>query len=214
MSSRRIWVAVLAVAGTCGCSEPLAEVQPAVPTAPAPPVRSERTQPPGERIPGGPSQPASDGPRGPSAERTMEVPILPRSGSSLAGSVTLVQAPNGVNVTVSVSGATPGQHGVHFHENPDCSAPDATSAGGHYNPQGHAHGLPPGERHLGDLGNLTVDAQGHGSTTVFVEGATLDPGAPLSLLGRSVIVHAKLDTGAQPVGNAGERVGCAVIPTQ
>jgi Cu-Zn family superoxide dismutase len=36
-------------------------------------------------------------------------------------------------------------------------------------------------------------------------------GAKNPILGRGVIVHAKLDDGGQPVGNAGARVACGVI---
>lgn len=31
------------------------------------------------------------------------------------------------------------------------------------------------------------------------------------IIGRGVIVHAKLDGGGQPVGNAGSRIACGVI---
>ena len=43
-----------------------------------------------------------------------------------------------------------GQHGAHIHEKADCSSPDAKSAGEHFAPDGHPHGLPPEEpRHPG-----------------------------------------------------------------
>jgi Cu-Zn family superoxide dismutase len=74
------------------------------------------------------------------------------------------------------------------------------------------HALPPAaERHLGDLGNIDVAADGTGSTEIVVKGATLKEGEPTSFLGRAIIVHAKQDDGGQPVGNAGGRIGCGVI---
>jgi superoxide dismutase, Cu-Zn family len=115
-------------------------------------------------------------------------------------------------VTVQVAGAPPGKVATHVHETGDCSAPDATSAGGHFNPAGKPHGLPPAtDRHLGDLGNIEIKPDGTGVTEIVVQGATLQEGDPRSYLGRSIIVHDKMDDGGQPVGNAGGRIGCGVI---
>jgi Cu-Zn family superoxide dismutase len=101
---------------------------------------------------------------------------------------------------------------THVHETGDCSAPDGASAGGHFNPEGHAHGVPPAqERHLGDLGNIEVGADGTGSTEIVVMGANLEPSDPDSFLNRAIIVHEKRDDGGQPTGNAGGRIGCGVI---
>ena len=53
----------------------------------------------------------------------------------------------------------------------DCSAPDGTSAGGHWNPTNVPHGTwGEGEFHLGDIGNVTVSEDGTGRielTTTF-----------------------------------------------
>ena len=85
--------------------------------------------------------------------------IEARSGSQASGLVSLAQGKDSVHVVVTVQGITPGPHGLHFHENGDCSAPDAMSAKGHFNPANHAHGLPTaGARHLGDLGNIETPA--------------------------------------------------------
>lgn len=101
---------------------------------------------------------------------------------------------------------------MHFHETGDCSAQDATSAKGHYNPTQKPHALPGSSaRHLGDMGNITVDKNGEGTLDIVLKGATLVPNAPNTLLGTAVILHEKKDDGSQPVGNAGARIGCAVI---
>jgi len=98
------------------------------------------------------------------------------------------------------------------HENPDCSAPDAKSAGSHYNPDSHPHGLPTAsEHHIGDLGNIEVGADGKGKLQITMPGANLKAGDPHSFLGRSVIIHEKIDDGGQPVGNAGGRIGCVEL---
>ena len=86
------------------------------------------------------------------------------------------------------------------------------SAGDHFNPGGHQHGMPnAAEHHLGDLGNMTVGADGKGHLEITVAGATLAAAAENSYLNRAVIVHEKVDTGEQPAGNAGARVACGVI---
>lgn len=140
--------------------------------------------------------------------------IEPRSGSKVTGTATFTATPDGVQVVVEVANATPGEHAVHAHEKGDCSAADAASAGPHFNPAGHPHGLPAqpaDQRHLGDFGNLTADAAGTGRLAITVAGANLKDGDPHSYLGRAIIVHAAPDDGSQPAGNAGGRVGCGVI---
>jgi Cu-Zn family superoxide dismutase len=111
-----------------------------------------------------------------------------------------------------LSGLTPGQqHAMHVHERGDCSAPDAMSAGGHYNPKSHPHALPPSApRHAGDLGNVTSDASGNAHYEITVSNLSVD-GALDPVKDLAVIVHAQPDDGGQPTGNAGGRIGCGVI---
>jgi superoxide dismutase, Cu-Zn family len=146
------------------------------------------------------------------SEKTLEVALQPKSDSQLSGAATLSETAEGVKVVLTVENVAPGEHGAHVHENGDCSAPDAASAGSHYNPSSHPHALPASEpRHLGDLGNITVGADGKGTIEVVAVGANLKEGDPSSFLGRAIIVHEKQDDGGQPVGNAGGRIGCGVI---
>jgi len=85
------------------------------------------------------------------------------------------------------------------------------SAGGHYNPEGHQHGLPDSEnRHAGDLGNVQADSEGKAHYEITVSNISIQ-GPRNPILGRAVIVHAKPDDGGQPVGNAGARIACGVI---
>jgi Cu-Zn family superoxide dismutase len=117
-----------------------------------------------------------------------------------------------VKVSAHIEGLTPGQkHAVHVHQFGDCSAPDGMSAGGHYNPESHEHGLPEKPmRHAGDLGNLTADNNGMAHYEITVDNISI-AGVKNPIIGRAVIVHAKVDDGGQPVGNAGARIGCGVI---
>lgn len=134
------------------------------------------------------------------------------SGSAVRGTAKFTQTASGVAVVVEVSGLTPDQqHAIHVHEFGDCTAPDAASAGSHYNPEGHPHALPAAAtRHAGDLGNLQADASGNAKLEITVSNCTV-AGAMNPILGRAVIVHAKPDDGGQPVGNAGGRIACGVI---
>ncbi|MFU8785522.1 superoxide dismutase family protein [Aliidiomarina sp.] len=102
-------------------------------------------------------------------------------------------------------------HGFHVHEFGDCSAPDATSAGGHFNPHGRDHGGPDSEaRHVGDLGNLRTDDNGIAHLEMLDH--KLELSGPNSIIGKAVVVHAQEDDlTSQPVGNAGARIACGVI---
>lgn len=147
-------------------------------------------------------------PAGPTAVAAIEA----RSGSTLTGVAKFVQNGDAVHVTIDVSNATPGTHAVHLHEKGDCSAPDAASAGGHFNPAHTEHGSPDAAaHHAGDFGNMSVDEEGHGHLELDTTSLTVLPG-DRSVDGRAVVVHAKEDDmHTQPTGNAGGRVGCGVV---
>jgi Cu-Zn family superoxide dismutase len=152
---------------------------------------------------------------GPAFEEIRELVcvIHPTPGNSCTGVVRFTKVADGVRVVADVEGLTPDQkHGFHVHEFGDCTSPDATSAGDHYNPDKHPHGDPAKDehRHAGDLGNLEADATGKAKYDRVVKNASL-AGDNAPFLGRSVIVHAKPDDFGQPTGNAGARIGCGAI---
>ena len=138
--------------------------------------------------------------------------IEARSSSTVAGTATFTEVPGGVLVEVEIHGAPPGWHAAHIHENGDCSAPDAASAGGHFNPAGKPHGAPHAmERHAGDLGNLWVDEKGDGHHVLLMPDLTVADGT-FSVRNRAIVIHEKADDlTTQPTGNAGGRIGCGVI---
>jgi Cu-Zn family superoxide dismutase len=145
---------------------------------------------------------------------TARAALAPTAGNTATGTLTLESSDNGVRLEGRVEGLSPGaQHGFHVHETGDCSAPDASSAGAHFNPGGHAHAGPDAPaRHLGDLGNLQADDQGVATVALTIDAATLGDGGPNDVLRRSLIVHAAPDDlVTQPTGNAGARIACAVI---
>ena len=68
--------------------------------------------------------------------------LAPTQGNSVHGTVRFTQQADGVRVEADLTGLTPGTHGIHIHENGDCSSPDGSSAGAHYNPTNMQHGGP------------------------------------------------------------------------
>ncbi len=139
--------------------------------------------------------------------------LAPTEGNTASGVVEFQQDGEEMYVRIRIEGLTPNAvHGLHIHEIGDCRAPDASSAGGHFNPNGSEHGGPQSAiRHAGDLGNVRSDANGSAQSEIMVTGISLGTGSD-SIIGRSVIVHAKADDlTTQPSGNAGPRIACGLI---
>lgn len=138
--------------------------------------------------------------------------IEPRSGeTTLVGTAYLVETDGELALTLEIDHAPPGKHGVHLHQTGDCSAPDATSAGPHWNPDGHAHGMPDEDSHLGDLGNMIVREDGKGAITIRKPAWTAGDGSAHDIIGRAIVFHASVDDFTDPAGNSGARIGCGVI---
>jgi Cu-Zn family superoxide dismutase len=150
-------------------------------------------------------------------EITAKAVIESKSDSKLVGTVTFTEKSGVVNMEAAISGATPGTHAIHIHEKGDCTAADATSAAGHWNPTKEAHGKwGSGACHRGDIGNIEVGADGKGkltmSTNLWCIGCN---DMTKDITGKSIIIHGKADDfTTQPTGNAGARQGCGVITKQ
>jgi Cu-Zn family superoxide dismutase len=138
--------------------------------------------------------------------------ITPTKGNATAGTVHFKQLEGGkIQVNVALTGLTPGLHAMHVHEYGDITSADGTSAGGHYNPEGHQHGAPMAEmRHAGDFGNITADDKGVANVELTFTDVTI-AGHHNPIAGHALVIHAKTDDFTQPVGNAGARVGVGVI---
>nr|WP_242006732.1 superoxide dismutase family protein [Lysobacter ruishenii] len=142
------------------------------------------------------------------------VALSPASASLVSGKLSLMPMGNGVHLTGEIGGLAPGStHAIHIHEKGDCSAADATSAGGHFNPGARPHGrVGHGDHHGGDMDNIVANAEGVAKVNAHAEGVVLGGGAANDVVGRAVIVHAAADDyTTQPTGNAGARVACGVI---
>lgn len=137
--------------------------------------------------------------------------VHPTKGHDAHGVVTFTKVKDGVKVVADIEGLKPGEHGFHIHEYGDCSAEDGTSAGGHFNPDNVKHGGPMDKvRHVGDMGNITADA--NGKAHLEWTDNLLTFWGPHSIIGRGLIIHEGTDDlHSQPTGAAGPRAGCGVI---
>lgn len=144
-------------------------------------------------------------------------------GGAKIGTARLRQGPAGVLIGLEFQAGTvsPGWHGVHFHEKAECSDAGFKLSGAHV---GHAgtpgrHGLlNPAGPETGDLPNIEAPAAGSFGAELFspfvVLGAQgIDGRAPLlDADGSALVIHAARDDHqAQPIGNAGGRIACAVL---
>jgi Cu-Zn family superoxide dismutase len=143
-------------------------------------------------------------------------------GKGISGTAEFAERAQGtgtmVEITLQVSGLTPGRHGVHLHAVGKCE-PDFAAAGGHFDP-GPASNTDPDANHpyhMGDVPNLEVGADGKGQMKVTTTRVTLSAG-PLSVFdpdGTAIIIHGNEDkgtTGAPKSGvSGGPRVACGVL---
>jgi Cu-Zn family superoxide dismutase len=132
------------------------------------------------------------------------------------GQVTISESRYGLVFTPILSGLTPGLHGFHVHQNPDCQPKEkdgkpvaALAAGGHYDPEKtNRHGAPWGDGHLGDLPPIFVDSDGGATQPVLAPRLKMK-----DMNGRSLMIHVGGDNHADhpaPLGGGGARMVCGV----
>ncbi|KAI8067460.1 superoxide dismutase [Gongronella butleri] len=114
-------------------------------------------------------------------------------------------------IDLTVQGLTPGKHGVHIHECGDISR-GWLSTGDHFNPTGVDHGDEE-HGHVGDLGNVDVDANGWGDLVVESDRIKV-----WDIIGRSMVIKERADdlgkssTGTSKTdGNSGSGVLSGII---
>lgn len=105
---------------------------------------------------------------------------------------------------------------VHIHEHGDCGDM-GKDAHGHWNPTNQQHGKwGEGSFHLGDIGNIDLNAEGKGTKELETDMWTIGGSdTTRNILNKAIIVHAGIDDyTSQPAGDAGSRIGCGVINNQ
>lgn len=147
--------------------------------------------------------------------KELNITLNPKSDSKATGTLIFKEENGTVNLHAMISGLTPGEHAIHIHEKSDCSAPDGTSTGGHWNPTNQPHGKWGAETgyHKGDIGNFTADENGNGMVMFTTDAWCIGcDDETKNIVGKGVIVHAGTDDfTTQPTGDAGGRVSCAGI---
>jgi superoxide dismutase, Cu-Zn family len=133
------------------------------------------------------------------------------------GTITISEGPKGLVFTPKLTDLTPGLHGFHVHQNPDCAAGtkdgnqvSGLAAGGHYDPAGSGkHEGFEGKGHLGDLPALTVNAEGTATTAVTAPRLKMS-----DVKDRSLMIHAGGDNYSDTpaaLGGGGARIACGVV---
>ena len=146
---------------------------------------------------------------------TASTTLTPTMGNTAGGQITFSPENGAARLRGMLTGLAPDSvHGFHVHETGDCSAPDASSAGAHFNPDGHPHGnaLADAPHHAGDIPNVTADAQGNANVDALIDGVGVASGDARDVVGKALVLHEKADDyTTQPSGDSGARIACGVI---
>lgn len=145
--------------------------------------------------------------------------FIPNKTSHISGTIIFRENLrfNTIQIIIDIDGLTPGEHGFHIHETGNL-LDKCTACKAHFNPFGEVHGGPKStHRHVGDLGNITVNSSGKCQMKFSDKQISLR-NFQRNIIGRSVVIHANADDLGKggddeslKTGNAGSRIGCAVI---
>ncbi len=152
--------------------------------------------------------------------KTVTVNSISANGVGAAmGTLTLQDTRRGLFIDPMLKGLSPGLHGFHFHEKPDCGAgagaggqpAGGMAAGGHYDPRDSKRHLGPHNAagHEGDLPVLVVDHDGTATLPVVAKRLKVK-----DVIGHAVMIHAggdNFDDVPAPLGGGGGRIACGVV---
>ena len=153
--------------------------------------------------------------------------ILVGQNNSINGLIYLNELSDGnTHIYGKIINLPPGKHAFHIHEYGNMIQ-GCSTVGGHYNPFNKNHGArviadSKGNvqinynRHVGDLGNIIANKKGE-AVINFVDPLVKLTGTT-SVIGRSIVVHAKVDDlglgeteDSLKTGSAGIRMACGII---
>lgn len=147
--------------------------------------------------------------------KKVQVTLESKSDSNAKGNAIFTEKDGIVTLIAVIGGLTEGEHAIHLHEKADCSSPDGTSTGGHWNPTKQPHGKWGSTEgyHKGDIGNFKANANGNGTVTMTTDQWCIGCGDETKdIIGKAIIVHAGIDDfKTQPTGDAGGRISCGGI---
>ncbi|WP_434037452.1 superoxide dismutase family protein [Formosa sp. 4Alg 33] len=146
----------------------------------------------------------------------IQVTMEAKSDSKVSGNIVFTQVDDTVKMLGELEGLKPNtEHAIHLHETADCSAHDAKSSGGHWNPTDSKHGKWGDAEgyHRGDIGNFTTDENGNATVTFETDQWCLNcEDETKTIVGRGIIIHEGTDDfTTQPTGDAGKRIACGAI---
>lgn len=132
------------------------------------------------------------------------------NGQTVEGTAVFTLSGGAVSLTVDITSAAEGDHGMHIHEIPSCGN-EGSDAGAHWDPVDNdpsLHDLPP-NGHLGDLGNIAISSGGTGTVVTQKAAWALGDASDNDVASHAIIFHEMTDDGTMP--SAGARHGCAVV---
>lgn len=144
---------------------------------------------------------------------TLTVPLyqVAKTGHGASiGSVSFKDTQYGLLIKPHLHGLSPGLHGFHVHQKPNCSD-NGLAAGGHLDPGQTGKHLGPynPNGHLGDLPVLYVNKKGIANVPTLAPRLTVK-----QLHEHSLMIHAGGDNysdSPKPLGGGGKRVACGVV---
>jgi len=143
--------------------------------------------------------------------------VLTDSAGKEVGTIEAETANDGLRIIVKVHDVPGGEFGIHVHAGDGCGSGDGgeafAAAGPHFDPLNRGiHAGLNGPGHAGDLGNISVTADGKGKLDVVTKDLTIEPGK-MDILGKPIVLHAHSDNLTDKPENGGSdgRLACGVL---